>query len=286
MSTTGKIKNSTLPSAQRSVASAVREKLAHRKDHPPHKPLDEFIQLVQQSREQWQTPEHPEYGQYELPVVTVRVVLFTILNNRLKVLLIQRRNPPCEHMWSVPGGIIHVGEDLKEAAARRLYEETLADDLYLEQLATFGAPDRDPRARVIAISFYALVSAGKLRLEAHSDAENLGWYDISDLPELAFDHKDMIDMGLERMKERLQHSSIAFQLLPEKFTLTEIQRVYELILGKGLDKRNFRKKILADGLLIETGETKMEGYHRPAKLHVFRDRLETTHGGFDESGLA
>ncbi len=209
---------------------------------------------------------------YETPLVTVDIVIFTIEGGKLKVLLIQRKKPPFQHMWAIPGGFIHTGETLDEAAERRLYEETNAKGIYLEQLYSFGSPNRDPRARVITVAYYALISADRLRLEASDNAEDVQWFDVSDLPELGFDHRQIVHLAWARLKDQIKDSNIGFQLLPDKFTLTELQRVYELILGKNLDKRNFRKKILSSGIVVETEETKMDGYHRPAQLYAFKER--------------
>lgn len=232
---------------------------------------DSFIETIQKSK---LSSSNGTTGLscYETPLVTVDIVLFTVTQNHLKVLLIQRKQPPYDHMWAIPGGFIHTGETLEQAASRRLDEETNVDNIYLEQLGSFGRPDRDPRARVITVAYYALVSAEKLHLEAHANAEDVSWFDVTQLPELAFDHAEIVQKALARLKNNLEASSVAFQLLPEKFTLTELQRVYELILGKTLDKRNFRKKILASEILKDTGETKMEGYHRPAQLYAFAHR--------------
>ncbi len=229
---------------------------------------DTFIEAIQRSKSETANGASA-LSSYETPLVTVDIVLFTVSQNRLKVLLIQRKQPPFEHMWAIPGGFIHVGETLEQAAARRLYEETNVDKIYLEQLGSFGSPERDPRARVITVAYYALVSGEKLSLEAHANAEDVGWFSIDELPKLAFDHKEIVDKALAKLKRHLETSSVAFQLLPDKFTLTELQRVFELILGKSLDKRNFRKKILSSDILKDTGETKMEGYHRPAQLYSF-----------------
>ena len=136
-----------------------------------------------------------------------------------------------------------------------------------------GPADTDPlqvweglRERVVTVAYYALVSSEKLQPEAHANAENVGWFCVSELPELAFDHKEIIYTALRRLQTQLENTNVAFQLLPGRFTLTELQRVYELILEKPLDKRNFRKKMLSSDLLVDTGETKMDGYHRPAQL--------------------
>jgi len=227
-----------------------------------------FIETIQKSRSN--TAGSPTgLSCYETPLVTVDIVLFTVIDNLLKVLLIQRRQPPYEHMWAIPGGFIHMGETLEEAASRRLREETTVDHIYLEQLGSFGDPSRDPRARVITVAYYALVSAEKLHLTASANAQDVAWFNVEELADLAFDHTEIVNKALIKLKDNLETSTVAFQLLPENFTLTELQRVYELILGKTLDKRNFRKKILASDVLRETHETKMDGYHRPAQLYAF-----------------
>jgi 8-oxo-dGTP diphosphatase len=203
----------------------------------------------------------------------VDITLLTVTENQLKVLLIQRKQPPYESMWAIPGGFIHMGETLEDAANRRLFEETNVDRIYLEQLGSFGMPERDPRARVITVAYYALVCAEKLKLQAQANAQDVNWFGINELPELAFDHHAIVTMALKKLKRHLENSSLAFQLLPDKFTLTELQRVYELILDKPMDKRNFRKKIIASNLLQDIGETKMEGYHRPAQLYAFKKTI-------------
>jgi 8-oxo-dGTP diphosphatase len=235
-----------------------------------------FIRDIEASKQHaLDVPERKEQlRNYELPLVTVDIVVFTVEGNELKVLLIQRKDPPFQHMWAVPGGFIHTGETLEAAASRRLNEETNVENIYLEQLKSFGTPDRDPRARVITVAYYALVSLDKLDLVARANAEDVRWFGIKTLPELAFDHKLLVEEALAKLKRRLVSSPIAFQLLPAKFTLTELQRVYELILEKQLDKRNFRKKILSLGFLQELGETKMDGFHRPANLFAFHPLTE------------
>jgi 8-oxo-dGTP diphosphatase len=233
---------------------------------------DSFIDQIQASKHGPEGSGDKMLATYETPLVTVDIVLFTIEGGKLKVLLIQRKRPPFQHMWAIPGGFIRVGETLEDAAQRQLYEETNVQDIYLEQLYSFGGPNRDPRARVITVAYYALISAERLKLEAKANAEDVRWLDISQLPELAFDHQEIVQRAWDRLKAQMKDSNISFQLLPEKFTLTELQRVYELILAKKLDKRNFRKKILSSGIVVETEETKMDGYHRPAQLYAFKER--------------
>ena len=238
---------------------------------------DTFLQTIRKSKAA--EARATTLACYETPLVTVDIVLFTVLQNRLKVLLIQRRQPPFEHMWAIPGGFIHTGETLEQAAGRRLREETSAENIYLEQVGSFGDPQRDPRARVITVAYYALISAGKLHPEANNaSVEDVGWFNMDELPVLAFDHAVIAGKALTTLRYHLQDSSVAFQLLPEKFTLTELQRVYELVLGKTLDKRNFRKKILSADVLRDTHETKMEGYHRPAQLYAFVQRGSSAPG--------
>lgn len=235
--------------------------------------IDAFIERIQASR--LGKTDDPVLADYELPLVSVDTVILTVMQGQLKALLIQRKNPPYDHMWAIPGGFIHMGETLEAAAQRRLYEETNVQGIFLKQLAAFGAPERDPRARVVTVAFYTLCSADKLNIEADANAEDVRWFSVKELPELAFDHDQILNLALRRMREELEESNIAFQLLPEKFTLSKLQQVYELILGHSLDKRNFRKKMISTGLLKETGETLMEGFHRPAQLYAFKERPQT-----------
>jgi 8-oxo-dGTP diphosphatase len=207
---------------------------------------------------------------YERPMVTVDTVIFTIQGDDLKVLLVKRGVEPFEGCWAIPGGFVQMNESLEDAARRELYEETNVRDLYLEQLYTFGAPDRDPRGRVISVSYFALISAEHRELAAATDSTDVGWFSVYQLPKLAFDHADIIEYALTRLRYKLDYTSVGFQLLPRKFTLTELQQVYEVILRKKLDKRNFRKKILSLGIVEGLEETKMEGPHRPAKLYEFK----------------
>jgi 8-oxo-dGTP diphosphatase len=223
---------------------------------------------------------------YEHPSVTVDIVILTVFEQDLKVLLIRRKMPPYQDLWAVPGGFVGMRESLDDAARRELREETGVDDVYLEQLYTFGDPTRDPRTRVITVAYYALLEAGKVKtLRAGSDAGEVDWWSMLKLPELAFDHRQILDYTLQRLRGKLKYSNIAFQLLPEKFTLTELQRVYEVILGEKLDKRNFRKGLsireldrsASDGrtyMLEELPETRPGGNYGPTKLFRFIDRVE------------
>lgn len=209
---------------------------------------------------------------YERPSVTVDVVIFSILDEQLKVLLIKRKGWPFEGMWAIPGGFVHMDESLEEAAYRELAEETnvTRDQIYLEQLYTFGEPERDPRTRVITVAYFALVAADQLDPRAADDAEDVAWFSVYDLPPLAFDHTQILDYALTRLRYKLEYSAVGFQLLPEKFTLRDLQDAYEIILGTQLDKGNFRSKLRKTNVV-----EKIDGYRdtggRPARLYRFRD---------------
>jgi len=217
---------------------------------------------------------HYDPSKYERPSVTVDVVMMTLHQRDLQVLLVKRRSWPFEGMWAIPGGFVEIDESLEEAAKRELQEETSVQDVYLEQLYTFGDPGRDPRTRVITVVYFALLDAQQLRIKAADDAADVGWFSVYELPPLAFDHEGILEYTLSRLRGKLSYTTIAFNLLPEQFTLRELQRVYEIILHKRLDKRNFRKKVLATGILEDTGAKKMEGTHRPARLYRFNPAAE------------
>lgn len=199
--------------------------------------------------------------------VAVDIVIFTIQSGELNVLLVKRRIPPFTGQHAIPGGFVHDDEDLDEAALRELREETGVTDVYLEQLYSFGDPKRDPRGRVVSISYFALISAGRM-LQAGSDATEAAWWPVKELPPLAFDHAGILDYALERLRNKLEYTTVGFQLLPAKFTLTELQKVYEAILDKQLDKRNFRRKMALLKILKPLKEYQRAG-RRPAQLFRF-----------------
>lgn len=210
--------------------------------------------------------------EYPRPAVTVDLVIFTIADNDLKVLLIRRGGEPFKGRWALPGGFVEIGESLETAAARELKEEAGVSGVYLEQLYTFGEPKRDPRGRVISVSYFALVDAGQQRIRAASDAAEAEWHSVFNSPKLAFDHKQILDYAVWRLRNKIEWTTVGYELLPKKFTLSELQRVYEIILQRPVDKRNFRKKILAQGQIRELNETRSDGAHRPAKLYSFREK--------------
>jgi 8-oxo-dGTP diphosphatase len=200
--------------------------------------------------------------------VTVDIVIFTLREGTLQVLLVKRGVPPFEGQYAIPGGFIRGDESLEEAALRELYEETGVRNVFLEQLYTFGDPKRDPRGRVITVAYYALISSDKLSLVAGADAAEAQWFPASSVPPLAFDHKSILDYTLERLRNKLEYTTVGFQLLPEKFTLGELQAVYEAILGRPLDKRNFRRKLALLGILKPLREWQRTG-RKPARLFRF-----------------
>lgn len=198
--------------------------------------------------------------------ITVDTVILTLKDNSLKVLLVKRENEPFKGKWAIPGGYVKMSENLDEAAMRVLKEKTNVDNIYLEQLYTFGDPLRHPTSRVITCAYFALIRAEDVDVIAD---DNVGWHKVEDLPALAFDHKEIIQYSLKRTRERLELCPVAYQLLNEKFTLTEMQKAYELIMGKTLDKRNFRKKVIQTEGLIELGEFSKSTSKRPARLYTF-----------------
>jgi 8-oxo-dGTP diphosphatase len=216
--------------------------------------------------------ENYDASKYERPSVTVDVVIFSILDDELKVLLIKRKSWPFEGMWAIPGGFVKMEEGLEEAAYRELAEETrvTSSEVYLEQLYTFGHPRRDPRTRVITVAYFALVSADKLSPQAASDAEDVGWFSIYDLPKLAFDHAEILDYALTRLRYKLEYSAVGFQLLPDQFTLRELQDTYEIVLGTKLDKGNFRSKLRKTNV-VEMVDGFRDTGGRPARLYRFRE---------------
>ena len=204
--------------------------------------------------------------------VAVDVVLFTIQGNTLKVLLVKRQRPPYRGMWALPGGIVGTDESTDAAALRELQEETNIGNIYLEQLYTFGEPNRDPRGRVITVAYYALVNWQRFQLKARQqEVSEADWFAVRRLPELAFDHRRIVEYALERLRSKINYTTVGFQLLPKQFTLTELQKSYEVILGQRLDKRNFRRKMLQLDIMEETKDFRMNGRQRPARLYTFTE---------------
>ena len=211
----------------------------------------------------------PHTYQYPRAALTVDCVVFGLDDGELKILLIQRALEPFKGKWALPGGFVRVEETLDDAARRELAEETGLRDVFLEQLYTVGAVDRDPRERVVSVAYYALVKLSDHDAKAATDAAEAQWFPLSKLPKLAFDHAEIVDLARARLQGKVRYEPIGFELLPPKFTLSQLQHLYEAVVGAELDKRNFRKKVLGFGLLTPLDETQMAGRHRPAQLFRF-----------------
>lgn len=207
--------------------------------------------------------------QYPRAALTVDCVVFGLDESELKVLLIERALEPFKGKWALPGGFVRVDETLDEAARRELAEETGLKNVFLEQLYTFGTVNRDPRERVVSVAYYALVKLAAHETKAATDASDSRWFPVSKVPKLAFDHAEILATALARLKGKVRYQPIGFELLPPKFTLSQLQHLYEAVLATDLDKRNFRKKVLGFGLLVPLKETQMAGRHRPAQLFRF-----------------
>jgi len=195
--------------------------------------------------------------------VTVDLVIFTVHESALKVLLVKRSARPFKGRMEIPGVVIRKNESLEQAALREMTEETSAHQVYLEQLYSFGDPRRHPCNRVVTVAYYALLPADRAQ-----QVSGNGWRNVDQLPPLAFDHRRIIDYAIERLRNKLEYSTAGFQLLPKKFTLSELQAVYETILGKKLDKRNFRKKMNLLRILKPLKEWRRTG-RKPARLYMF-----------------
>lgn len=208
---------------------------------------------------------------FDRHAVTVDIVLFTIHRGTLKVLLTKRQSPPFAGKWALPGGPVESHESVDEAALRLLQKETQVGNVYLEQLYTFGELRRDPRGRVISVAYYALVNEDRFRLGPHLNGDGAHIFSVHRVPSLAFDHQKMIRYALERLRHKVNYTTVCFQLLPEKFTLSEFQKAYEVILNQKLDKRNFRKKMIQLNILRRTGEKKLGGPQRPAEFYSFTE---------------
>jgi 8-oxo-dGTP diphosphatase len=210
------------------------------------------------------------YGyEYPHPAVTVDCALFGLDEGCLKILLIQRDLEPFAGSWALPGGFIHMDESLDEAARRELKEEMGVHKLRVEQLGAFGEPGRDTRERVVTVAYFAIVNLFEHSVRADTDARSAAWFPMDELPSLAFDHETIVAAALSRLQEKSRREPLGFEFLPPKFSLTQLQRLYEAILRTRLDKRNFRKKIISTGVLEELEEFEADAAHRAARLYRF-----------------
>jgi 8-oxo-dGTP diphosphatase len=212
---------------------------------------------------------------YPRPSLTVDCVVFGFTfaagGTALRVLLIERGEKPFQGALALPGGFVRIDETIDDAARRELSEETGLRDIFLEQLYTFGALDRDPRGRVVSVAYYALVNLADHRAQSGTDARDARWVPAQEARGLAFDHDQILAVALDRLRAKVRYQPIGFEMLPERFKLSQLQALYEAILGRRLDKRNFRKRFLAMGLLTQAGEERGVP-HRAARLFRFDRR--------------
>ena len=209
-----------------------------------------------------------ELSKFAKPSVTVDTVIFSIKGNDLKVLLAKRLASPFKDKWAIPGGFVKIDQSLEDAAKFMLEEKTGVKDVYLEQLYTFGNPGRDPRGRVITISYFALINSSDLKLKS----DDVKWFSLGELPNLAFDHSKILNYALKRLKWKFEYTTVAFSLLPKKFTMTQVQDLYEAVFKQKFDKRNFRKKILSLKILEEQ-EVMRNVSFRPPKLYSLKANI-------------
>lgn len=212
----------------------------------------------------------PYTYEFPRPCLTVDCVVFGLdRDDLLKIILIKRNLPPFQNEWALPGGFVRMEESVEEAAIRELTEETGLENVFLKQLYTFGDVKRDPRDRIVTVAYYALVNLWEYQVQAATDASEAVWFPVAKLPKLAFDHDQIVSVALNRLKSQLRYEPIGFELLPKKFTLSQLQKLYETILETVLDKRNFRKKILKMDLLVALDEYETNVSHRAAQLYQF-----------------
>lgn len=207
--------------------------------------------------------------EYERPALTVDCVIFGFDEINLKVLLIKRGIKPFKNKWALPGGFVKMTETTEQAAGRILKKETSLKGIFMEQLYTFSEVERDPRERVISVSYFALVKPSDYQVIAGDDEDSAEWFNINELPELAFDHKQIVETAHKRLKGKIRYQSIGFELLPEKFKLSQLQNLYEVILETKIDRRNFQKKIKQMDILLNTEEKEKNVAHKAATLYKF-----------------
>lgn len=206
-------------------------------------------------------------SKYKSPSVTVDLVVMSIIDDELGVMLIKRKYAPHKDAWALPGGFVDYEEDIEKAAYRELKEETGVDSAYLEQLYTFGKVGRDPRKRVITVAHFALIDYTKVHAIAGSDAKEVQWFKVSKLPAMAFDHKEIIQKAVDRVRNKISYTNVGFELIPESFTIPELRKVFESVMGREINPTNFRTKILKLDILKETKEKRISGKGQPAPVY-------------------
>lgn len=214
---------------------------------------------------------------FDRPSVAVDLLVFTMENNRLKVVLVKRDEHPFKNKLSLPGVFVRIKETLDEATSRGIKEETGLENIYFEQLYTWGDVDRDPRMRIISVSYMAIVDIAKINLTAGERTSSVALYDVDELlesnTELAFDHKKIIKYGRDRIRNKIEHTNLAFEFLAEEFTLPEVQRVFETILRKKMHKTSFRQKM--EPLVEDTGKMRTGDAYRPSKYYRLKKKYRS-----------
>ncbi|TAJ14555.1 NUDIX hydrolase [Marinilabiliaceae bacterium JC017] len=221
--------------------------------------------------------------EYPRPALTTDCVIFGFDGVEIKILLIERGTDPFKGKWALPGGFVNMDEDTEACARRELFEETGIKDLFIEQLYTFSDVNRDPRGRVVSVSYYALVKIADYEIQAGDDASKAKWFSMSDVPSLAFDHDRILRVAFQRLKSKIRYQPVGFELLNEQFTMRELQSLYEAILEVQLDRRNFYKKIMKMEILIPTQEKEANTPHRAGRYYRFdREKYqELSNKGFN-----
>ncbi len=209
---------------------------------------------------------------YKYAVIASDIAIFTLQAGRLKVLLIKMKKDPYKSFWACPGGLVKAEEDIEKGAERILTEKTGLKNVYLDQFYTFGKVGRDPFGRVVSVAYLALIPSDNLSLKTSSDYEDVKWFEVKDLPDLAYDHKEIVKVALETLKHKLENTNIVYSLLNEDFAFSDLQKVYEIILDKKMDKRNFKRKILSLNLISESEKKRVGEANRPAQLYHFTNR--------------
>lgn len=205
--------------------------------------------------------------------VSVDAVVFGYDQDQgISVLLIKRKYEPFKKMWALPGGLVLNNESLNDAVNRELKEEAGIDVNYLEQLYTFGAPDRDPRNHAISVSYFGVVRPSDFQIVAKTDAEDVSWFNIKKLPKLAFDHKKIIDVAIKRLRGKITYEPVGFELLEKEFPFSDLEKLYQTLLDQEIDRRNFKKKIMGLGILEELDTTIQRKSGRPARLYKFNKK--------------
>jgi 8-oxo-dGTP diphosphatase len=204
--------------------------------------------------------------------LSVDAVVFGYEKGTISILLIKRKYEPFKGEWAIPGGFVLNNESLEQAVERELQEETGVKINYLEQLYTFGKPQRDPRARVVSVAYFALIRPDTFKIVASTDAQDVDWFTIDKLPKLSFDHKEILTLAIIRLKAKITYEPIGFELLNNKFPFSDLEKLYTTLLGRNIDRRNFRKKIIGLNVLDELDEKTSKGSGRPANLFQFNKK--------------